>query len=329
MSRVDLYKRLIQTVPGGALQDIATQNGWPSLAEMRLDQNEVANVALHVSKVGPHARKPHEFRFQNPGTNKPVNAPEDYLPLLVGLWDSAAGPPIFVVADGTSRLGRNTRFSILFDRAILELAAQSGWATYVSDTGEKIVALTPENFPLFVAACRKATGDGAALSALADDVAEQLSPHGLAPAVTVEEKGRRWANALRAVRSGAFSSQVLNAYSRKCAMCGLGDPLLQAAHILPVSAPGAQDIVSNGLALCANHHLLFDAHLLAIKSTTNEILRSPRLGELVQNNLAMNEFINNTFEKIAQPTNGQGLDPAMLNQRYAHFGDAYGWLPKD
>jgi putative restriction endonuclease len=64
-------------------------------------------------------------------------------------------------------------------------------------------------------------------------------------------------------RDPAFRQRVLNAYERRCAVCGLdlrlGDTLvgLEAAHIKWHQA-GGPDAPSNGLALCSLHHKLFD-----------------------------------------------------------------------
>ena len=64
-------------------------------------------------------------------------------------------------------------------------------------------------------------------------------------------------------RDPAFRNRVLRAYSYRCAICGYAVRLseqsvgLEAAHIRWHTA-GGPDIESNGLALCALHHKLFD-----------------------------------------------------------------------
>ncbi len=64
-------------------------------------------------------------------------------------------------------------------------------------------------------------------------------------------------------RDPEFRHKVLRAYGHRCAVCGYdlklgsGDLGLEAAHIKWHQA-GGPDIESNGLALCALHHRLFD-----------------------------------------------------------------------
>jgi putative restriction endonuclease len=67
----------------------------------------------------------------------------------------------------------------------------------------------------------------------------------------------------RRPRDPAFRERVLRAYERRCAVCGFDVHLgvsaiaLDAAHIKWHQA-GGPDCESNGLALCALHHRLFD-----------------------------------------------------------------------
>ena len=67
----------------------------------------------------------------------------------------------------------------------------------------------------------------------------------------------------RRPRDPSFSPSVLDAYGCRCAVCGFAVRLndrsiaLEAAHIRWHEASGP-DVVSNGLALCALHHRLFD-----------------------------------------------------------------------
>lgn len=61
-----------------------------------------------------------------------------------------------------------------------------------------------------------------------------------------------------------FRSRVMWAYRERCALCGFGVRSaglprgLEAAHIIPVGRKGTSYDVRNGIALCANHHSLFD-----------------------------------------------------------------------
>ena len=74
---------------------------------------------------------------------------------------------------------------------------------------------------------------------------------------------------LRRRRDSGFRESVLRAYGYRCSVCAFSLRLhdapvaLDAAHIRWHSARGP-DVVSNGLALCALHHRLFDQGLFTI-----------------------------------------------------------------
>jgi putative restriction endonuclease len=85
--------------------------------------------------------------------------------------------------------------------------------------------------------------------------------------------------ALRPVRIGqnAFKALVQEAYSRRCAVTGDKIvPVLQAAHIRPVTAEGLNR-VDNGLLLRSDVHTLFDAGYLGVHPQKRTLLVSSRL----------------------------------------------------
>lgn len=63
-------------------------------------------------------------------------------------------------------------------------------------------------------------------------------------------------------RDPNFSRDVLKAYGHACAICGVQLGLVQAAHIIPHNEDDCPNHVTNGIALCAEHHKLYDDALL-------------------------------------------------------------------
>lgn len=66
------------------------------------------------------------------------------------------------------------------------------------------------------------------------------------------------------------SKDIKTAYHRRCVVCGLELPKtgmgrsgIEAAHILPW-ADFDLDVVTNGLALCRNHHWAFDSRVITL-----------------------------------------------------------------
>ena len=66
----------------------------------------------------------------------------------------------------------------------------------------------------------------------------------------------------RVSRAANFRLQVLRAYGFRCAVTQMQLRLVDAAHILPVQAPGSVDDVRNGVALSPTYHRAYDNGLI-------------------------------------------------------------------
>ncbi|UNK43580.1 HNH endonuclease [Luteimonas sp. S4-F44] len=302
-------------------------NGWPGSLIIQTQAGNV-NVALHVSSVSSHARKPYEKRFQNPAS-EPRPAVSDLngtaTPILLGL-DHSAQPSVFVAIDGGTRLGRTTRFSILFHERILAEARANGWAVYESNTGEKIYAFLPALFPAFIEQVRA----GEMLSVV--QMVEAASASGAAdtpqdqPAAMAAAAARATKAVKILVRKAGAGRKIRSAYAYTCAMCGIGSNLLEGAHIFPVEAPGSTDEVWNGLSLCHNHHGAFDQHLIWVDPATKAIRLHPSLLEEARTNVGTRHFVESTRERLEPPTQPTHRPRReMFENRYAHYEGKYAW----
>ncbi|TCU52338.1 HNH endonuclease [Novosphingobium sp. PhB57] len=83
-------------------------------------------------------------------------------------------------------------------------------------------------------------------------------------------------------RNPKFREAVLTAYGHRCCVCNRQLGLVQAAHIVPHQHVESSDDVSNGLALCIEHHKLYDDALLL-----------PRAGQVFHLNLHRVEHLKN------------------------------------
>jgi putative restriction endonuclease len=98
--------------------------------------------------------------------------------------------------------------------------------------------------------------------------------------------------ALRAVKQrlhqASFREILLSAYSRKCAISHLPEPLLlDAAHIIEdANEMSGQPVIGNGILLSKIHHAAFDKHLIGIDGDfrihVSEKLLSLRDGPTIQ-----------------------------------------------
>lgn len=88
--------------------------------------------------------------------------------------------------------------------------------------------------------------------------------------VRVPETAAERRYALRQVKQrlhqATFREAVISAYSGRCAVSGLREPvLLDAAHIIADKHEKlGQPVIQNGLPLAKTHHAAFDAHLIGI-----------------------------------------------------------------
>ncbi len=93
----------------------------------------------------------------------------------------------------------------------------------------------------------------------------------------------KWAAVLsRGNLQRVFRAAVLKAYEYKCAICQLGfHEALDAAHIIPWVSQhrSLRADPRNGICLCANHHRLFDAGWLSIRSDYRVQYADPDMGD--------------------------------------------------
>lgn len=81
-------------------------------------------------------------------------------------------------------------------------------------------------------------------------------------------------------RDPGFRIRVMKAYNGGCCVCGRQLGLVEAAHIIPHGNEGSNDHVTNGLALCVEHHRLYDSVLLIPDAEQKLFLNPDRVEHL-------------------------------------------------
>lgn len=316
--RAAVAARIVEAI-GEAVVPLAIGDGWPARIQLRLSDGGSQLVALYAAPITSMARAiPGEIRFQNPGTGRPVERLPGELPLLVGLSDTPP-PPVLVVPETERRVGLLTRFSVRFRQDLVDEARQHGWAEpFVSNSGERFWAFHPALLPAFV----EAQTDGVELPT--EPMLDVVSGAGLSEDDSPDARERARRSATQLVRDARFRRRVVDAYRSQCAMCGLGLGLVVAAHILPATAPGSPDTIANGLALCPNHHALFDAHAIYVEPETLRVVLRP---DVVAPSAGIDAaFLETTLGTVAAPQSvGDRPQPAMFDARYTYFEGEYGW----
>lgn len=155
-------------------------------------------------------------------------------------------------------------------------ARDSGWAIAepraMKGSLEVRAAFAPGNLAIFLRASREAdnrniTGKWREAFLLSK------APHYKAAAVPQRgrdvkgyvERERQRLSITRLTRDAKFGPRVKEQYEYSCAVCGVQLEIIEAAHIIPVNDSKSSDDVWNGLALCPNHHTLFDARRFIVR----------------------------------------------------------------
>lgn len=315
-TRAQDLQRVAELV-GGGITIVDRRDGWPgivSIGEQRF--------SVHVGPIGPSHRERDnvERRFQNPGSSRPIAVIPGTSPLLLGIWENGAHP-VLVAADAARRIGLMTRYSVFTPLEMLRRAAHVGWAEHRSSSDELLVAFHPALLPAFV---------GMQLSGATvnpNQVAGVVDASGLLDSAVLPPGERARRATMSIVRDAAFSREIIEAYGGLCAMCGLDLGLCQGAHIYPASAPGSLDHVTNGLALCGNHHLAFDRHLIWVEPERRQVVIQPSVLERAALHPPTMTFVECTARSLREPMT-TALRPAaeMFVKRYAHFEDQYAWV---
>jgi putative restriction endonuclease len=143
------------------------------------------------------------------------------------------------------------------------------------------------------------------------------------PGGPIEPMLRRYliAQTRRRLHQPVFATQVMIAYTTRCAVCDLHHrPLLDAAHIIPDSAPGGDPVVRNGLALCKIHHAAYDANVLGIRPDYTVWIHHRLLDEIDGPMLQHGLQAHHGQQLMRLPTRRSDRpDPDCLAHRYRQF----------
>lgn len=179
---------------------------------------------------------------------------------------------------------------------LLEVAREVGWSVLSPRAlrqrirpEEVRVAFTPGNLLPYLQASQTADQRGlygmartAFMLAQAPGQTHAAPP---APALLDDafiERERQRILTSRLLRDATFGSRVRQEYGDACAVCAVQLPLIEGAHIIPVGDQLSQDEVWNGIALCRNHHRLFDVRLFHVAPDLRVRLDGPALAFLTE-----------------------------------------------
>ncbi len=201
--------------------------------------------------------------------------------------------------------------SVQIDRPALQRAETEGLSFHRKSNDEVAIGIRPD---MLVAYAMNATvlhrygSEANVLRLLNRAVHREPLPARETEALT-QERRRVVTDVSRWSREAGFKQSVLFAYGNRCAVTRLQLRLVDAAHIVPVGAPGSVDQVRNGIALSPTYHRAFDAGLIYLDEQCHMRMNAGRLHVLQGLNLAggVNAF--------RQPLGQQIFLPPDANQR--------------
>jgi len=237
----------------------------------------------------------HAYAWTVTGGGKGRKTEDEYrIQVTKSLEQNPDGPTVLLGYDPDSGmfcgfdLGRRSDAnspSVQLKGSVFDRARQDGMAIHERDTGELVVAMRPDRVLEYVSYSQDFHSGGRAIEvvdALLSDDDDALEDRARARKDIEEEEyckaaasrpckpfsGRKKRLASMSVRDREFQRIVLALDGRKCVLCGKGLRTssgkgrrryvnLEAAHIRAVAEEGT-DHPRGGLALCPEHHDLFD-----------------------------------------------------------------------
>lgn len=267
---------------------------------------EAYTVRIYIWNLthgGGHARPVDEYRIQITGVTRFEQEP-DGKTIILGWWDDGQVFAGFDYQKHCGPLGASP--SIQIRESFLREAYERGFSPCSKENREIAIAFRPDFFVEYVRSLKslhdvgKVSGEFEVLKAIAENPSE-INEADLERVASVRRKAI--ASVLRSLRDASFRGRVLTCYSHSCAACGLQLDLLDAAHIIPVPAPGSTDETSNGLALCALHHRAYDKALIAVGDRYDVLVSSSEKRRLreIGHDSGMDSFVAGLRRLILLP----------------------------
>ena len=102
--------------------------------------------------------------------------------------------------------------------------------------------------------------------------------------------------------------------------------IVEAAHIIPHSHEKSKDTIQNGIALCKNHHKMFDDGLLALDESLSVKVNYNRIEylELIKLGYGSNEVLGLHGATLKLPIN-KDLHPLKENIKVANIIRGVDW----
>lgn len=203
--------------------------------------------------------------------------------------------------------------------SVQKIAAKQKIAAYIDSNGQSVISFIPDYLGLYLENIRR-------IHLLQDEElmnlvikSDTLNNESADGGFETTENGTLTITHGRQKRDPNFRKKVYDAYNYKCAMCGIGLELIEAAHIVPHSHDKGTDDVGNGVSLCALHHTAYDRSLIFFNENLEILINESKMEYLEKVGLdsGIRKFEKLSFDKIQIPEN-HTLRPITGNIKIAN-----------
>jgi len=269
---------------------------------------------------GGRPQLPDEYRIQMTTVTSPLDLNPEGPTVLIGYDPNLQAFAGFDLR--RHRIFTTGSPSVQVDIRTIRQAVQDGFAFDRKGNGEIAVGIRPDQFMSYVLNAEKFHRGGTNRSAFQLlERAASLQPIPQRAIATLSEERKRVVQTVsRLTRAGNFRQQVLRAYGFKCAVTQAQLRLIDAAHVLPVGAPGSSDDIRNGIALSPTYHRAYDNGLIYFDNSYVMQINPEKERELAALNLAagLATFRASLGRLVLPPNRNQWPDQNLI-QRANHF----------
>lgn len=235
---------------------------------------------LWTLTFGGRRTLPDEYRIQMTGVRSPLPLNHEGPTVLLGYEPSQQVFAGFdVVRHSTFTPGSP---SVQIDINVVRKAISDGLALDRKGNQEVVCGIRPDHLLTYINSASEIHQQGKnppTYRALSNSVKGKAVPARLLTVLSAPRQ-KVVQEVCRLSRAVNFRRLVLQAYDHRCAASGIQLRLVDAAHILPVGAPGSTDEITNGIALAPTYHRAFDRGLVFIDDRYYVRLNSRKVEEL-------------------------------------------------
>lgn len=282
LSQTELVRAVLAAISDSGFSGITIPSvGKPKrIAVTGTDQSFILTVYVWTLTFGGRPALAQEYRIQMTSVQSPLQIAIDGPTVLLGYEPNLRLFSGFDIMRHRIFTTGSPSVQINVDR--LREAEENGLSFHRKGNDEIAIGIRPDwlvTYSLNASAIHR-YGREARLETLLNSATSVQPPteHDLAD--LTRERRRLIERVSRFYRESNFKREVRFAYGNRCAVSGMQLGLIEAAHILPVGAPGSPDHVTNGIALSPTYHRAFDGALIYLDADLRMILNPVKVKEI-------------------------------------------------